>query len=101
MARAKPVQVGLRLFPRQLDALSHFKAILEKYDVGAVVDSPTDIEDLDALLLRHKDLDEKVGRGVLHFVAMFSSEGTKCFGVKRIDGSVVDFSFHRCINQRW
>lgn len=101
MGRAKPVVLSTRTFPRQLDAVEYFSSILKATAVGSRIDDEAIHGDLLALLDLHKDRTEKMGVGVAYFTAMISPEGSTCFGVKRHDGSLVDFSFHRCIKQNW
>lgn len=100
MPAKKPVTVLDRCFPRQLDALNFFSSMLAKYRLGDVVGGDDDLL-LRELLLRHANYDEKKGSGIEAIVAMLSPEGSPCFGVRRTDGSEVEFSFRRCITQIW
>lgn len=101
MGRSKPLQIGQHYFPRQLDAVNHFSNLLGGRRLGDEIEAGQEFAELSALLSRHKDSVAKVGCGVRAFVIMLSAEGTICFGVKRVDGTVEDFSFHRCIKQNW
>jgi hypothetical protein len=100
MGVAKPVQIGERYFPRLGDAKDFFKEMLGRYSLGDSV-SESDSVDLMALLSRHRDYLGKVGVGVDGFIILFSEYGNKCFGVVRVDGSVEDFTYLRCIDQLW
>lgn len=100
MARAKPVTLGERTFPRQKDAMEFFGSMLARYQPDQGV-SRSDAELLSLLLRRHVRLDEKVGPGIRGFCAMISPEGTKCFGVVRVDGSRVPFSYKYCVSENW
>lgn len=101
MGRAKPVEVGRRFFPRQLDAINHFSEILASRQLGDEISEGADFEDLQDLLSLHRDCITKIGVGLKAFVVMVSPEGSKCFGVRRNDGTTEDFSFHRCVKQNW
>ena len=95
---AKAVQIGQRLFPRQLDATAHFSEMLAKYKVGSVIEA-SDASDLSELLLRHRDSTSKIGAGVDFFTTTVSEQGSKCFAIVRIDGTLEPFSFHHCIRR--
>lgn len=97
---AKPLAIGDRCFPRQMDALSFFKDMLAKYKKGDVVDE-VDQRDLMALLERHISKDEKIGDGVDFFRVDADLYGGKCFWLVRKDGSEDDFSYKRCVTGIW
>jgi hypothetical protein len=56
-----------------------------------------DAEFLLWLLDRHPRAAEKIGRGVAGFTVQDAQLGTRCFVVRRVDGSSTDFSFYSCI----
>lgn len=100
MGIAKPLTIGQRFFARQKDALDFFKSMLGRYSPGQRVSSE-DAIDLSSLLRRHRDYEDKVGAGIDYFVVMDDGHGWKCFGVVRIDGSIIDFTYIYCVTQRW
>lgn len=100
MGRAKEVSIGKHVFPRQVDALAHFKAILGRYDLWETV-STDDAHDLSELLRRHKDFADKVGTGIRSFKVIKDEYKGRCFGIERKDGTTVDFSYIRCVTLRW
>ena len=100
MGVRKPVSVGGLHFERQMDAIGHFSSMLSRYGVGSVIEG-SDASQLGALLAKHKDFSDKVGEGVEFLTTTISEQGSKCFAVMRIDGTVEGFSFHRCIKQNW
>ena len=100
MPRAKPLTIGKRYFPRQKDAIEFFSSILQRYYADQDVDGE-DAELLRLLLRRHIRYSDKVGPGLRGFCAMISPEGSKCFGVVRIDGTREPFSYIYCISQNW
>jgi hypothetical protein len=99
MARGKPVEIATRSFENQSKAIDHFRAMLGRYRPGDRV-SDDDALDLSALLERHDEYAQKVGKGVAHFEVMATEHGTNCFRIVRIDGSGTDFSYRHCITQR-
>lgn len=98
--RKKPVTVGVREFEKQGDAFAFFRAILWKYGINQRLDEE-DSADVEQLFLRHKDHAGKTGAGVDHFVVMISDEGSRCFGVVRVNGTREGFSYKRCVSQIW
>lgn len=97
---SKPVQIGLRLFPRQKDALDFFSQMLASYRPDQVV-SDGDSDDLNQLLKRHVRYDEKVGVGIAGFCVMLSPQGSKCFAVVRTDGTREPFTYKYCVTGLW
>lgn len=97
---AKPLRIGVRDFPRQMDALNFYKEMLGKYPVGQRV-SEEDAVDLHALLARHKDVGHKIGCGVSHFQVEKDGYGGRCFWIVRVDGSQEDFTYKRCVTGIW
>lgn len=97
---AKPISIGNRKFPRQLDALNFFKQMLARYSPGDRV-SDVDAVDLHSLLLRHRDVVKKIGCGVSHFMVQKDGYGGRCFWVVRTDGSQEDFTYKRCVTGIW
>lgn len=100
MARAKETQIGSRVFSRQVDALAHFKAMLNRYSLWETL-TGADAVDLDALIRRHKDVAEKIGPGIRAFKVIKDEYKGRCFGIERTDGTTVDFSYIRCVTMRW
>ncbi|MGE0651142.1 MAG: DCL family protein [Alphaproteobacteria bacterium] len=61
----------------------------------------SDASDLSALLTRHNEYSDKLGCGIDYFIVSTSPDhSTKCFWIVRTDGSRIDFSFMRCVDQR-
>ena len=100
MGVRKPVTVGSLHFERQQDAVDHFSAMLSRYHLGGIVEG-VDAVHLNDLLAMHKNRAEKVGEGIKFFTTTISAQGSKCFAVMRVDGTVEGFSFHRCIKNKW
>lgn len=100
MGRAKPMTLGKRHFPRQLDAMEFFSAMLGGYHPDEDIEGD-DAELLSLLLRRHIRYEEKAGPGIRGFCTMIAPEGSKCFGVIRVDGSRVPFSYKYCVSENW
>lgn len=97
--RSKRVELPTRSFDKQGDAMTFFKAMLNRYRPGERVDDD-DALHIAALLERHTEYVAKVGCGVSHFEVMATEHGTQCFRILRTDGSGTDFSYRHCITQR-
>jgi len=90
------VEIATRSFKSQKDATAHFREILYRYEPRQRIND-TDAADLEALLARHPDRDEKIGHGISHFEVMIAEFGTRCFRVIRKDKTGIDFSLKECI----
>lgn len=91
------IDLGLVSFPTKTAATAHFSKMLRANQSGDVISGDDDAQ-LRALLDRHPDRDEKIGCGVASFFVMREGRFSGlCFGVRRVDGSVVHFSFLACL----
>lgn len=90
-------RVGEQEFPSKKIAMEHFKLMLSRYRAGAMI-YPDDALGLSALLATHPEAAEKVGTGIASFSVRMTSHGTKCFCLRRIDGTETDFSYIACFN---
>ncbi|MBK0024996.1 DCL family protein [Stenotrophomonas sp. S48] len=97
---AKPVKIGERMFARQTDALEFFRVMLNSYRRGERV-SDSDAVELNALLLRHINVEEKTGVGIDHFLVDSDDYGGQCFWVVRADSTRVQFTYRRCVTGIW
>ena len=74
------------------------KNILYRYGIEDVLSSDHFNFMMD-LLSHHPWKEQKIGNGIETIGVMVSPKwGTKCFCLKRIDGSVTDFSFKECLS---
>lgn len=98
MARAQPVCIAGIDFPKKSDALAHLRGILYLYrfDFEERI-AGLDEEFLKAAINRHPDFLEKTGVGIEHFFVGRGDFGTRCFWIRRIDGTQVRFSFKSCV----
>lgn len=101
MGKARKITLSTRSFDKAGDASSFFKEILNRYKIGDRVNDE-DAADLSALLERHDERDEKVGKGVVGFEVRSPPDDApqfsqKCFWVVRSDGTAIDFSYVHCL----
>lgn len=84
-------------FPTQAKLVEHIRKIIAKYPDGWDVDEEDDLF-LRALLQRHRDATEKIGKGVHYFTIETEQKyKTRGFWLHRIDGTKTDFSYRMCI----
>ena len=101
MGKARRISLTTRSFDKAGDATAFFKEMLNRYAIGNRV-SDADALDLSALLDRHDERDEKIGKGIAYFevnvppadAPQFSQ---RCFWIVRGDGSRIDFSYVHCL----
>lgn len=96
MARAQPIEIGNMQFAKKGDALHHLKSILSRYRPEERVSNKDEIFLL-AALKKHPEAQEKIGIGVDHLFVRRADYGTKCFWVRRTDGSEERFSYKSCV----
>jgi len=96
MAKARPVKIGSVEFAKKGDALNHLKSILSKYSPEERVSFEDEGFLLEALKM-HPEASEKIGIGVDHLFVRRADYSTKCFWVKRTDGSEERFSYKSCV----
>lgn len=99
---AKPVEIGIRSFRTQKNALDHYKSLLNRYQDGQRISDPVDHADLVALIERYDPILDEVGEPakgcgqIGHFERRLNT-GTgwsnSGFWVVRQDGSATDFSY--------
>ncbi len=93
---AKPISIGSLHFKKKGDAVEHFKAMLNRYDIGDKVNAADGYE-LRSVLALHPDAAEKTGCGVKDFSVRSADYGTKCFWINRSDGTTEKFYCSTCI----
>lgn len=96
MAKAQPVEIGDMYFSKKGDALNHLKSVLNSYRPEERVSAADEIFLLEALK-KHPEVNEKIGVGVDHLFVRRADYGTKCFWVRRTDGSEERFSYKSCV----
>lgn len=93
------IEVGPLSFPTKTAAVAHYQAILYAYEPNVPIPDPHATE-LEWLLDRHPEVEQKRGAGVRGFRVIPAMMGTRCFAIERIDGSSTDFSFRSCVDGR-
>lgn len=96
MAKAQPVEIGEMKFLKKGDALNYLKSLLNSYHPEERVSAVDELFLLEALK-NHPEVSEKVGVGIAHFFVRRADYGTKCFWVRRTDGSEERFSYKSCV----
>lgn len=96
MAKAQPVTIDGIFFEKKRDALFYFKEMLNRYSIEECV-SDVDAKFLLEALKNHPEANEKAGVGIDGFIVRRADYGTKCFHVKRTDGSTERFSYKSCV----
>lgn len=91
------LEIGGLWFPTKSAAIEHYKAILHAYAIGSVVPEPHATE-IDWLLDRHPEVEQKRGAGVAGFRVMPGLYGNRCFYIDRVDRSSTDFSYLSCVD---
>lgn len=96
MAKAQPVEIGNMKFSKKGDALGHLKSILNSYHPEERVSAEDEAFLLEALK-NHPEVNAKIGVGVDHLFVRRADYGTKCFWVRRTDGTEERFSYKSCV----
>jgi len=92
-----PIIIRDKIFKYKKDAILYFKAILNSYDFGEVLNEE-DTADIIALLLENETRKEKIGCGIKEIRIGKVQFGTKCFQIIRNDLTSDNFSYTYCIN---
>lgn len=93
------ISINGKEFRTKKSAKEHFRNMLARYSDGAPIEGE-DEADLFSLLARHPEVQDKVGVGIDGFYADQGFMGTRCFYLRRHDGSTTDFSFNSCVDGR-
>jgi hypothetical protein len=90
--------VGELVFQSKKSAREYFQTILNRHTPGQTIDNPIDVWSLHCLLARHPQYEQKVGCGVASFYVGQGLWGTRCFYLKRTDGTTTDFSYKTALD---
>lgn len=93
----KPLDIGDLSFARKGDAAEHFRTILYRHDADVALSEP-DATYVYWLLERHPEAAAKIGAGVKEFSTRKAVYNTRCFEIRRIDGTTTDFSVRPCLD---
>ncbi|NHK27925.1 DUF3223 domain-containing protein [Parvularcula flava] len=96
MAKGKVVKIDGVLFERKGDAMAHLRTMLNSYELEQRVSEKDQSFLLDAIR-NHPESEEKIGSGIDHFFVRRADYGTRCFWIRRVDGSEERFSYKSCV----
>jgi len=94
---AKPLEIGMLIFAKKGDAAEHFREILYRYETGVAIPEP-DSTHIYWLLERHPEAAAKIGAGIQEFSTRRAMFNTRCFEIRRTDGTTTDFSVKSCLD---
>ena len=89
--------IGDKTFKYKKDALGFFKAILNSYDYGEILNE-SDKNDVLELLKFHPNFEQKNKNGIQGFKVDRVRYNTKCFHIIKNDLTFDVFSYTKCIN---
>ncbi len=90
--KRKLIEISGKKFTFQKDALHFFKIMLNRVRSNQTI-TGGDHDMLLALIERHPEAVQKIGKGVKRFFKSPTDMGTSCFWIERIDGTKTDFSY--------
>ena len=93
----KPIKIGEIEFATKNDALTHYKRILNAYNIGEEL-SINDFNEIMNLLETHPKVNKKIGVGIDNVRIGKGRYNTKSFELVRIDGSTEYFSYTKRLN---
>ncbi|MBM4164965.1 MAG: DUF3223 domain-containing protein [Lentisphaerae bacterium] len=98
----KPITIGGEMFPKKAAAEERCREMLARY-TGMTIPPGPDRDFVAALLERHPGAAEKTARGVAGFTVVLEpatcgKRASHHFAVVCDDGTLVDFSFPKCLN---
>jgi len=93
----KQIQIGEHCFKTKTEAIEFYKDILNSYSEGEELIS-VDFENVFNLLKHHPNSKEKIGNGLEKIIVKNGEYKLNCFHLVRLDGSIEDFSYRKCIN---
>jgi hypothetical protein len=94
---SKPSEIGDLSFARKGDATEFFRKILNQHGVGVALAEP-DATHVYWLLERHPEAMVKIGVGVKEFSTRTAMYNTRCFEIRRTDGTTTDFGIKACLD---
>ena len=97
MGKKISIEIGENTFETKKEALAFYKEILNSYKPGDQLNDE-DFELIFDLLKKHPNAKEKIGEGVEKIAVERDEYTTQCFHIHRIDKSIENFSYIKCIN---
>jgi hypothetical protein len=99
MAPREPIVIGQHAFPTKKAAEDHIRNIRDRYP-DRVPLAGNDEEFMLELFSRHREWDQKRGRGIAHVSVFLTEFRNRAFLITRLDGSSTDISFKSCLKPR-
>lgn len=93
------IMIGGMSFASREQAKAFCRAMLARYEAPEMVIA-NDAYFLCDLIALHPDANGKIGVGINHFEVRLKRYGAPCFNVVRLDGSVEEFSYKKCLGPR-
>lgn len=98
MGRSIPVQLGSTLFKSKKAAIAALRAIRDAHKDRQLIVDEDALDVLMGVVAAHPQAAEKIGAGIAGFyVAQAPEYSTRCFYLKRVDGSHTDFSWNEAV----
>jgi hypothetical protein len=98
MGKSISVTLGRLTFPSKQAAKAALREIRDRHQDGVPILEDDAVDILLGVVAAHPQAKEKVGAGITgFFVAKAPEFSTKCFYLRRIDGSATDFSWNEAI----
>jgi len=91
------ITIGNMVFSSKSAATEYFREILRRNITGGELFGE-DRQSVEALLWCHPSAATKAGDGINGLLVLSDERGGHCFFVRRNNGTLEDFSMHRCIN---
>ena len=91
------ITIGNMVFSSKSAATEYFREILRRNITGGELFGE-DRQSVEALLWCHPSAGAKAGDGINGLLVLSDERGGHCFFVRRNNGTLEDFSMHRCIN---
>lgn len=95
--RSHSIRVGRHTFPTKKSAEDYYRHILYRNDIGLPL-TGDDHTDVASLLTCHPSASEKIGIGIADLFVDQDAFGGCCFHLRRLDGTVDNFSFKLCLS---
>ncbi|KAL0909418.1 hypothetical protein M5K25_020288 [Dendrobium thyrsiflorum] len=93
------VNVGPKMFCSSVEMFDYFHKLLHDWPANLDINKYEHLALIDLLKKGHADAGKKIGEGVQAFqVRYHPAWKSRCFFIVRIDGSVDDFSFRKCVD---
>ncbi|KAJ4820379.1 nuclear RNA polymerase D1A [Rhynchospora pubera] len=95
----KEVKLGPKVFTSSLEMFEYFFKLLHNWGTKLDINQYEHMALRDLLKKGHSEPERKIGKGIEAFEVRYHPVfNSRCFFVRRIDGSSEDFSFRKCVD---